>query len=149
VTGPQILVLVTGILVLGFILRLVRRRELRGKYSLLWLAVGVFGLVIALVPGLLDDVADWFDVGYPPAILFVIAIAFLLLVVVHLSWELTRLEDRTRTLAQELAMLRHDLEPGSPNGAAPAPQPAASPEPERDQPSGSSSSRRLPNGSET
>jgi hypothetical protein len=111
VSGPQILVLITGILVLGFILRLVRRRELRGKYSLLWLAVGIFGLVIALVPGLLDDVADWVGVSYPPAILFVIAIAFLLLVVVHLSWELTRLEDRTRTLAQELAMLRQDLEP--------------------------------------
>jgi hypothetical protein len=111
VSGPQIVVLVTGILVLGFILRLVRRRELRGKYSLLWLAVGIFGLVIAFVPGLLDDVADWLDVAYPPAILFVIAIAFLLLVVVHLSWELTRLEDRTRTLAQELAMLRQDLEP--------------------------------------
>ncbi|HZP30786.1 MAG TPA: DUF2304 domain-containing protein [Acidimicrobiia bacterium] len=109
-TGPRILVLVTGVLCLGFILRLVRRRELRGKYSLLWLTVGIFGLVIALVPGLLDDVADWLDVNYPPAILFVIAIAFLLLVVVHLSWELTRLEDRTRTLAQELAMLRHDLE---------------------------------------
>ena len=119
-SGPQIIVLVTGLLVLGFILRLVRRRELRGKYSLLWLAVGVFGLVIALVPGLLDDVADWFDVGYPPAILFVIAIAFLVLVVVHLSWELTRLEDRTRTLAQELAMLREELEPRRTDTGAPA-----------------------------
>ena len=119
-TGPQIVVLVTGVLCLAFILRLVRRRELRGKYSLLWLAVGFFGLVIALVPGLLDDVADWLDVGYPPAILFVIAIAFLLLVVVHLSWELTRLEDRTRTLAQELAMLRNDLEQPSTNGAGAA-----------------------------
>jgi hypothetical protein len=131
VSGPQIIVLVTGVLVLGFILRLVRRRELRGKYSLLWLAVGVFGLVIALVPGLLDDVADWFGVGYPPAILFVIAIAFLVLVVVHLSWELTRLEDRTRTLAQELAMLRHDLEPGASNGSAP-PRRAGAPAAERE-----------------
>jgi hypothetical protein len=133
VSGPQIIVLVTGVLVLGFILRLVRRRELRGKYSLLWLAVGIFGLVIALVPGLLDDVADWFGVGYPPAILFVIAIAFLVLVVVHLSWELTRLEDRTRTLAQELAMLRHDLEPGTPNGSAP-PRRAGAPAADRDLP---------------
>jgi hypothetical protein len=134
VSGPQIIVLVTGILVLGFILRLVRRRELRGKYSLLWLAVGIFGLVIALVPGLLDDVADWFGVGYAPAILFVIAIAFLLLVVVHLSWELTRLEDRTRTLAQELAMLRHDLEPGTSNGAAPPPRRTGAPAADRDLP---------------
>jgi len=111
VTGPQILVAVTAVLCLGFILRLVRRRELRGKYSLLWLGAGFFALLFAFVPGLLDDLASWLDVKYPPAILFVLAIAFLLLVLVHLSWELTRLEDRTRTLAQELAMLRRDVEP--------------------------------------
>jgi hypothetical protein len=138
-SGAQILVIVVGALCLGFILRLVRRRELRGKYSLLWLAAGFFVVIGAFVPGLLDDLADWLGVQYPPAILFMIAIAFLLLVLVHLSWELTRLEDRTRTLAQELAMLRNDLEPESPNGtgdgAAPAareprPEPAPAREPE-------------------
>ena len=108
-TGAQILVAVTGVLCLAFILRLVRRRQLRGKYSLLWLGAAFFGFIFAFVPGLLDDVAEWLGVAYSPAILFVIAIAFLLLVLVHLSWELTRLEDRTRTLAQEVAMLRHDL----------------------------------------
>jgi len=130
-SGPQILVIVVGALCLGFILRLVRRRELRGKYSLLWLAAGFFVVIGAFVPGLLDDLADWLGVQYPPAILFMIAIAFLLLVLVHLSWELTRLEDRTRTLAQELAMLRNDLEVESPNGAA-APEPRQEGAPARD-----------------
>jgi hypothetical protein len=123
VTGPQILVAVTALLCLGFILRLVRRRELRGKYSLLWLGAGFFALLFAFVPGLLDDLADWLDVNYPPAILFVLAIAFLLLVLVHLSWELTRLEDRTRTLAQELSMLRREVEPPPPP-AGPGEDPA-------------------------
>ena len=123
-SGPQILVAVTSVLCLGFIMRLVRRRELRGKYSLLWLGAGGCALVFAFIPGLLDDLADWLDVKYPPAILFVLAIAFLLLVLVHLSWELTRLEDRTRTLAQELAAVRNDLGPvdrpaGTEPGVAP------------------------------
>ena len=109
-TGPQILVAATGVLCVAFILRLVRKRQLRGKYSLLWLGAGFAGLIIAFVPGLLDDLADWLDVKYPPAILFVLAIAFLLLVLVHVSWELTRLEDRTRTLAQEIAMLREETD---------------------------------------
>jgi hypothetical protein len=33
-------------------------------------------------------------------------------VVVHYSWELSRLENRTRTLAEELALLRAQLEEG-------------------------------------
>jgi hypothetical protein len=35
-----------------------------------------------------------------------IAIVFLLIVVMHFSWELSRLEERTRTLAEEIALLR-------------------------------------------
>jgi len=105
------LVLVVGaVLTTLFVLRLVRRRELRGKYSLLWLgAVGGF-LVLAIVPGLLNWVADRLGVGYAPAILFCLAFVFLLLVVVHLSWELTRLEDRTRRLAEDLALLQSELD---------------------------------------
>jgi hypothetical protein len=44
--------------------------------------------------------------------LFLLAIAFLLLVCIYFSYELTRLEERTRVLAEELAILRGDLEAG-------------------------------------
>ena len=64
-SGPQILVFVTGVLVLGFILRLVRRRELRGKYSLLWLAVGISvlfaGFLVARLTG--ADLGDSLRAG--------------------------------------------------------------------------------------
>jgi hypothetical protein len=38
------------------------------------------------------------------------AVGFLFVVVVHYSWELSRLENRTRTLAEELALLRAQLD---------------------------------------
>jgi len=33
------------------------------------------------------------------------------LVIIHFSWELSRLEDRTRVLAEELALLRAEQAP--------------------------------------
>jgi hypothetical protein len=42
---------------------------------------------------------------------FLGAILFLLLVCMHLSWEVSRLEERTRILAEELALLRGNEEP--------------------------------------
>jgi hypothetical protein len=33
-----------------------------------------------------------------------------MLVVMHYSWELSRLEERSRTLAEEVALLRHQLD---------------------------------------
>jgi hypothetical protein len=47
---------------------------------------------------------------YSPTIFLLLAVGFLFLVVVHYSWELSRLENRTRTLAEELALLRTRLD---------------------------------------
>ncbi len=102
-----------GILSFGtivFILWLVRRDRLRAKYSMLWLSIGVLMGVLAAVPRVLDRVARVVGISYPPAVFFLAAIAFLFLVVVHFSWELSRLENRARILAEEVAMLRRDLD---------------------------------------
>lgn len=95
-----------GVIPMLFVLRLVRRRSLRAKYALLWIGVGVGVAFVAIAPGVLDHVSSWLGISYPPAVYLMIAIVFLLLVAVHFSWELSRLEDRTRTLAEELALLR-------------------------------------------
>ena len=42
--------------------------------------------------------------------MFFAAIVFLFFVVVHFSWELSRLEERSRSLAEEVALLRAELE---------------------------------------
>lgn len=88
------------------ILRLVRRRQLRVKYAFLWLSVGVVMVALAISPAILDRVSLWLGIDYGPATLFLAAITLLLLVAVHVSWELSRLEERTRKLAEELALLR-------------------------------------------
>jgi Uncharacterized conserved protein (DUF2304) len=62
------------------------------------------------VPGVLNTLSTWLGVRYSPAILLLFAVGFLFLVVVHFSWELSRLENRTRSLAEELALLRARLD---------------------------------------
>ena len=87
-----------------FIIRLVRTHRLRAKYSMLWISVGLALTVLAASPRLLDTVSGWLGVAYGPTTLFIVAITLLLLVSVHFSWELSRLEERTRVLAEELAI---------------------------------------------
>ena len=89
-----------------FILELVRRRQLREKYALLWLAVGAVVLVVGLSPSLLDRISGALGIEYGPSTLFLFSILFLVLVVAHLSWEISRLEEKTRRLAEEVALLR-------------------------------------------
>jgi hypothetical protein len=89
-----------------FIARLVRRRQLREKYAMLWMAVGAATVVVSLSRGPMDRLARALGIHYGPTILFLLAIMFLMAVVAHLSWELSRLEDRTRRMAEELALMR-------------------------------------------
>ena len=104
-------ILVFAVCLVGtvFLLRLLRRRQLRGKYTLLWIVTALVLLGIASFPGVIDRVARSLDIYSPPNALFLLAIAFLLIVCIYFSYELTRLEERTRLLAEELAILRADL----------------------------------------
>jgi hypothetical protein len=113
-------VLVVVVVLVGalFLLRLLRLRQLRGKYTLLWMFVGFVVLVVGAFPAALDTTADWLRIFYPPNLLFLLAIAFLLLVCVYFSYELSRLEERTRVLAEELAILRGEVEGRSSDGDA-------------------------------
>lgn len=103
-----IVVLIT-LAALLFVVRLVRQRSLRAKYAMLWLSIGVLLVGVAAFPRLLDWMAARAGIFYPPAAFLLLAVAFLFVVVIHFSWELSRLEERTRTLAEEVALLKCQL----------------------------------------
>ncbi len=109
-SGVHIVVLVSAITTLSVIVELSRRRQLREKYAFLWLGVSVFVAVVAIAPGLFNWLAHALGVINPPDLLTVGAALFLLVVCVYPSWELGRMEDKTRLLAEEVALLRHEME---------------------------------------
>jgi hypothetical protein len=93
-----------------FVLELVRERRLREEYSLLWLATAVVLLVLSLSRPLLDVLANAIGIFYPPSALFVVAMLFVLLILLHFSTVITRLDQENKDTAQQIALLRHELE---------------------------------------
>lgn len=109
-SGVHIVALVGGLVILVGMVELLRRRQLREKYAVLWLLVAIGVAALAVFPGLLNDVGHALHIADPPNLLLFIAVIVLLLVSVHLSWEASRLEEETRSLAEEVALLRHEVE---------------------------------------
>jgi hypothetical protein len=109
-SGVHIIALVSAVVTVTVIIELSRRRQLREKYALVWLAVAVVVAAIAIAPALFNRAAHAMGVISPPDLLTVLGSLFLLVVCVYLSWELGRMEDKTRLLAEELSLLRNDLE---------------------------------------
>jgi hypothetical protein len=111
-TGVHVVAFVGGLAILAGMFELLRRGQLREKYAVLWLMEGIVVAIFAVFPDLIDDIARPLHVADPPNLLLFAANVVLLLVTVHLSWESSRMEDRTRALAEEVALLRHQIEQG-------------------------------------
>lgn len=95
---------------LAFVVRMVRRSQLQSKYTVLWLGASSVIVVLVAFPSLLARLSRLLGIYYPPATFLAIAVGVLFLIVVQFSWELSRAEDRTRVLAEEIALLRSRVE---------------------------------------
>src|SRR5215813_838992 len=102
--------LVASIIALLFIIELVRERRLKEEYSLLWLATAVVLIILSLSRPLLDVLARMVGIFYPPSALFLVAMLFVLSILLHFSMVLTRLTQENKETAQQLALLRWQLE---------------------------------------
>ena len=98
--------LIGGAVTLVVLFEMLRRQRLREKYAVIWAFVAAVTVLIAVFPGTLTWAADALGVQVPANLLFFGAIMLLLVVSIQLSYEIGRLEERTRTLAEEAALLR-------------------------------------------
>jgi hypothetical protein len=127
-----------ALIVLAIIITLLLRRQLREKYAVLWLVIGLATLVLAVFPELLVWLAGVLGVAVPSNLLFALSLALLIGVTLHLSWELSTAEEEIRRVAEDVAILRADVEALQARAPAPPEDPRSGPvEPEeRESPGG-------------
>ncbi|WP_424445428.1 DUF2304 domain-containing protein [Microbacterium sp. CH-015] len=99
-----------ALIVLVIIVSMLLRRQLREKYATLWIIIGLAILVLAIFPGLLVGLTHLLGVEVPSNLIFALAIVLLVGVALHLSWELSQAEDEVRRVAEDVAILRAEVE---------------------------------------
>jgi hypothetical protein len=116
--------LIGSIVTLGLLFEMMRRKRLREKYAVFWALVALVTLIVAAFPVVLSTAADALGVTVPSNLLFFGASMLLLVVSVQHSSELGRLEERTRTLAEEIALLQMEVTAlRAERGVSPVPAP--------------------------
>jgi hypothetical protein len=114
-----------GVLIVVVVVEMVRRRYLRGRYAVVWVGLGAGAAVLALYPDLLGMAARATGVTVPLNLLLFLGSLAMLIMLMQLSSEAGRLQERTRVLAEEVALLKAVVAQSSGNG----PQPAQRPDP--------------------
>jgi hypothetical protein len=113
-----------GLALVGFLVILLRTRRVREKYAFTWIAVGLGICVLGAFPRAVEKLSAAVGVQTPSNLLFAVALIVLLVVCIQLSVEITSLEEETRTLVEEVALLRFDFERAVPSRRGETPQPA-------------------------
>jgi hypothetical protein len=105
-TSANVLGLAAAIIVVVTLFEMLRRHRLREKYALIWFVLAMGSLTIAAFPAILFGLSDLLNVQVPSNLIFFIASLLLLAMSLQHSFEIGKLEERTRTLAEEIALLR-------------------------------------------
>ena len=99
-----------ALIALLVVLELVRRRHLSEEYSLLWLGTAVLMLILGLWRELLHSLAALVGIYDPSNLLFLLAAFFMLFIQLYFSTVITRLTQESKESAQQIALLRLELE---------------------------------------
>jgi len=106
----QIVAIVATTALLFGVLELVRQRKLLERYALVWIVAAVVLLGLALWRDALAQLADLLGIAYAPNALFFAAFGAILLLLLHFSIAVSRLQDQTKLLAQRHGLLEQRVQ---------------------------------------
>jgi len=95
--------------ILTLVIWLIRAGRLREKYALLWLFTCIVIIFLAVSRRILETTAIAVGIYYPPSLLFLLGLLFLLLVNIGYAVTLSRISENNHKLAQEVALLKREL----------------------------------------
>jgi hypothetical protein len=101
----QIVAIVAAVALLLVVLELVRRRRLMERYALLWMMSALVILGLSVWQDALNRLANAMGILSAPNALFLVAVGFILLLLLHFSAAMSRLSDQSKVLAQRQALL--------------------------------------------
>lgn len=101
--------IVLNVIIFLVVIELIRRNHLKERYSLVWLAASVTMLIFSW-RSILHSTAKALGIAYPPSLLFLLAVLFLVILLLHFSTVISSLIDKNNHLAQEIGILKNKVE---------------------------------------
>lgn len=111
--------IIVCVLLVAALLYLLRTRRIREKYAGIWIVLTVAVVLVGAFPQLAFWLSGLVGVQTPVNLVFSLAIVVLLGVCIQLSTEVSNLEEETRTLAEEIALLRLEVRQRAERDASP------------------------------
>lgn len=106
----QLISIPASLIFLLIIILCVRQKKLKEAYAMLWLLSGMIMLAIAIFPNVLRIISKLIGIVYPPATLFLLLLSGVIVILFQYSLLLSRNQEKISRLAQEIALLKNEIE---------------------------------------
>ena len=100
---------VIGILFVVYVFKKVKRNEFSEERSIFWIAGGVTMLCLSIFPVIFIKLSSLLGIFYPPSLLFLLSIVFVVFVSFRQDQEISQLSERVNELAQRNALLEQEV----------------------------------------
>ena len=98
------------LVIFALLVRMIWKKKIDLRYALPWLCLCVGMLVLDFFPGITSRLAELRRMSLPINMLFFLGFCLCLLIIVTNTMSLSRLVRKQKQLAQELALLRREVE---------------------------------------
>lgn len=106
--GIRLIIFGLGLILSIIIFELVRRKKFREELSLIWFIVGIALMASSVADLIVDPIAKKLGIGYPPALVFVWVIFFLILALLYFSAVISDLKGKIKELSQKIALMEFE-----------------------------------------
>ncbi len=106
----QLFAFIGSVFLIILLLELIRRNYLKERYSLLWLVTGGVFLVLSLIINSLSPITRFLGFQVVSNALLFAGMIFLIIIALGMSITISRLAEKNKRLAQEMALLKKKIE---------------------------------------
>ena len=101
--------IVLSIIAIIVVVMNIKRKNFSIQESFWWMVGSIVMLILSVFPGVIDGLAGLMNISYPPSLLFIISIIFLLFIVFRNSKRISQQQEKIIELAQQLSLVKNML----------------------------------------
>ncbi len=101
----RIIAMIIGISLIFLIIIFVKKKYLENLYSLVWILIGFFFVVVSLYPKIVNHISSFLGIEFSPIGIIIISILGLGIIALHISTILTQHNRKIREFEKKLSLI--------------------------------------------
>lgn len=102
----KIVLIIIVIMYIFFILKAVKRKNMRINYLIFWSITGIALIISLLAPHFVENIASVLGFGLPINMIFSVAIFIILYLIFDLTKQISKEQNKNTNLTQEISILK-------------------------------------------